>query len=146
MIKKQAKELARGLFLKSQMSKKQIAAQVGVTEATMRKWVRDSQWDTQKEAETITRDVLLQDAYKQLSAVNKDIKENMNNIPDKKMSDVKATLRKEIEALSDNPLHIVVEVVSEFNAWLSRKYPKKLEVLVPLASEFIEKKAKENAQ
>ena len=69
------KNLARSLFLGGTLNRKQIAAQVGCTEKSLRRWIDQEDWEALKEATSITKGELLKDAYKQLKAINKVIEE-----------------------------------------------------------------------
>ncbi len=136
-------ELAKSLFVKSTLNRKQIAETVGCTEKTLRNWIDKFGWEQLKEAETITRSQLLRDAYKQLKQVNAHIENELNGIPNKEMSDVKAVIRKEIEALSEQPLYVYIEVAEEFTGWLAKHHPKSLKETTSLLYEFIQELAEQ---
>jgi len=116
------KQLAQALFIKGTMHRKQIADAVSVTEKTLRNWIEAGEWETMKEACTITRPQLLLEAYKQLKAVNEKITER-GGVPNKELSDAKSILRKEIEILSDAPIHVYVEVLDEFLEFVHKNHP-----------------------
>lgn len=141
MTTKERKDFAKGLFLRSDYSIKEIAAKVPCTEKTLRKWVKVGGWKLLKDMQTITRTKLLHDAYKQLSAVNKHILEELNGIPNKQLSDAKGVLIKEIEALSDTPLHLHIQVVSDIENWLKDNNPKDFMKVKKVLFDFIQSKA-----
>lgn len=120
------------------MFRKDIAKQVGTTEKTLRKWIEQGDWDAMKNAETITRSKLLQDSYKQLAAINDEINTNHNGIPNKQLSDAKGIIRKEIEALSEMPLHKYIEVVTELLDWVKRNQPERILEAVELTDGFVQ--------
>lgn len=130
---------ACGLYVKGTLTRKQVAETVGVTEKTLRNWIDQYSWDNFKEAQTVTRQQLLLDAYTQLKAVNQKIAD-MGNVPDKSLSDAKGTLRKEIEALSDSPLHQYAEVFDEFAVWLIGQRPEKVAEIAQLQLIFLNEK------
>lgn len=132
------KRQAKSLYISTDMLKKDIALQAGVTTKTLRAWAETENWDQIKESKTITRQQLLQEAYEQLAAVNKVIMEQHNGVPDKKLSDAKAVLRKEIEALAELPLHQLVSVFHEYTGWLNTYKPDKLLEYTESLNEFIE--------
>jgi len=134
---------ARRLYLHTDMTRKEIAETVHVTEKTLRRWIEKYGWDQLKEAESITRRQLLNDAYKQLKRINEHIETNLDGIPNKEMSDAKAVIRKEIEAISDSPLHIYIEVAEELIGYVQSHRPKELQSVAALVNDFIEAKAKE---
>lgn len=136
------RSLAQSLYVKGNLSRKEISNIVNVTEKTLRSWIDKYGWDDLKEAQTVTRQQLLTDAYKQLKAVNQAI-EGRGGIPDKTLSDAKSVLRKEIEALSDSPVHIYIEVFNEVTEWLITNYPGKAAEVSNLLLSFIEQKQKQ---
>ncbi len=140
---KEKKLTAKSLYLKSDMPRKDIAQIAGVTEKTLRRWIKDDKWDELKAIESITRKQLLQDAYRQLKRINEHIDTELDGIPNKEMSDAKAIIRKEIESLSDSPLHIYVEVSEELIHWLQMTHPDQVKNTTRFLSEFIEMKAGE---
>ena len=137
MTKAEKKQLAYNLFIKSALNRKEIARQVGITEVTLRRWIEDNEWQKLKDAQEITRPKLLQEAYNQLAAVNKVINEQMNGVPNKEMSDVKSSIRKEIEIFSLRPIHKYVEVFEEYIAFLSKHYPNQINEFTQTSQEFI---------
>lgn len=132
--------MARSLYLNSSLSNKDIAKQVGTTEKTLRKWRTDEDWDTLKELKTITRSNLLQDAYAQLKTINSEIAElKTGDIATRKvLFDSKAILGKEIDRLSESPLHVYIGVIDELINWIASNHPVKLQEVTTLTFEFIE--------
>lgn len=130
------KKLAQTLFVKSSLSRREIALQIDVTEKTLRSWIESGSWDEMKDSQTITRTKLLQDAYNQLSKINEKV-EDMGGIPDKQLSDAKAVVRKEIELFSENPIHKYVEVFEEYITFLGKNYPAELTQFAERSVEFI---------
>ncbi len=138
MTNKEKKQLARSLFIKSDLTRNQIALQAGCNEKTLRKWILEEGWQDIKEAETITRPELLMDAFKQLKALNLHIETALGGFPDKVASDAKAVIRKEIEALTYMPLHKYIEVSMEFSGWLQASHPEELQHTIALLDGFIQ--------
>lgn len=134
--------LATSLYLKSSMNRKEIATHIGITEKTLRKWIDEDGLDDIKESQMILRPQLLKDAYAQLSAINRKIKEELGNVPDKQLSDAKGVLRKEIETLSYQPIHKYIEVFEELTEWMAKTAPKYLKEVALLTQEFLSEIAK----
>lgn len=137
MTNAEKKDLARNLYVKTDMKRKEIASQVGTTEKTLRGWIEDGEWDKMKDAIQITRPKLLQDAYAQLNAINRHIEEKCGGIPTKDLSDAKAVIRKEIEAFSTQPIHKYIEVFEEFIQFLATNEPSKINDFASLSQTFI---------
>ena len=143
MTNKDKKQLARSLYIKSDLNRKQIAHQVACSQTTLRSWIEKEDWESIKEAETISRTRLLQDAYGQLKAINDKISNELGGVPNKELSDAKGVIRKEIEALTNMPLHNYVEVMIELTRWLQIHHPDKLLEVMELADDFIRNIAKD---
>lgn len=137
MSREQIRETAKGLFVKSDMSQKEIAVLLGVSEKSVSEWRKKYDWDTAKQIQGITRKSLLEEAYKQLDAINKKIADK-GGIPDKALSDAKAQCLREIERFSDTPTHLYVSVFEDFCTWLSKNEPKQLVPVSQLGLRFIE--------
>lgn len=142
MVNTEKRNLAQDLYIKGTLTRKAIADAVGVTEKTLRNWIEKYGWDDIREAMTVTRKQLLTDAYTQLKKVNKQIEDNEGVIT-KELADAKSILRKEIEQLSESPLHVYVDVLDEFTEYLARKSPKNLQTFSKLVMGFLEGKYKE---
>lgn len=142
MSREQKRDAAKGLFVKSNMTGKEISVLLGVTEKSVSEWRRKYNWDDDKRTQNITRQSLLADAYKQMDAINKSIADK-GGIPDKNLSDAKAQCIREIERFSDTPTHLYVSVFEDFCAWLSKHAPKQLITVSQLGLQFIESKKEE---
>lgn len=136
------KHLAQSLYVKSDNTRKQIAKTVGITEKTLRKWIDEGEWDKMKDAIQVTRPQLLQEAYSQLKAVNEKIRDDFGNVPTKDLSDAKGVLRREIELLSNQPIHKYIECFEDFIQYLSKNEPKELTKFAQLSQSFINELAK----
>ena len=136
------KATAYQLYIRGKMTQKDIAAEVGCTPKTLKKWIDDGGWNNKKEDHSITRKQLLSDSYDQLRALNDKIKREMNGVPDKAMADAKAIIRKEIEALSSSPLHQYIEVTDELIDYIARYSIKDLQTITKISLDFIEDKAR----
>jgi hypothetical protein len=135
------RSLAQSLYIRGSLTRIEISRIAGVTEKTLRTWVDKYEWDKLKEAQTVTRQQLLLDAYSQLKAVNRAIDE-IGGVPNKTLADAKSGLRKEIEALSDSPVHVYIEVFNEITEWLIKLKPHKAAEISGLLLEFIDQKQK----
>jgi len=73
-VKKQVeKDFAKVLFVNDNVSQKEIAARLFVTEKTIGKWVKDGEWESLKTSMLVTKDNQLTSLYKQLETLNKEI-------------------------------------------------------------------------
>ena len=133
--------MAKSLFIKSDLLRKEIAKQVGVTEKTLRDWISKFNWEELKLSQTITREQLYEQELKQLAALNKQIEEQ-GGVPNKQQSDAKAVIRKNIEVLSHTPLYKYIEAFDDFSNWMIKNHPADLKLLAERSYEFLEDLAK----
>lgn len=71
----QKKEWAKLLFLRENLTQKEIAERVGVSAVTINKWVKGGNWENLKVSITITKEEQLKNLYRQLAEINKVISE-----------------------------------------------------------------------
>jgi len=64
------KEWAKLLYLKENMTQKEIAAKVNVTEKTLSKWVNTERWEQMKASIIVTKSEELQRVYMQIRELN----------------------------------------------------------------------------
>lgn len=134
------KDLARSLFVRTNMIQKAIAKEVGVTDKTLRKWIKDGNWQLEKDARSVTKSELIHDEYMQLKAINDKIRDEHGGVPPKDLADAKATCRKNIEALEDEPLFVQVEVFEQFMGWIGKNHPKELQTISKLSFDYLREK------
>jgi DNA-binding transcriptional MerR regulator len=136
----QKKELARGLYINSSLNQTEIATQVGTTPKTLRTWINEGGWSEIKQSKTLTRPHLLQQAYLRLQENNKalEILKPGEMASYKTLMDAKAIIGKEIERLSDSPLHQYIEVCEDLMGWVAAHLPDQLQSVTAMLREFIE--------
>jgi len=136
----QKKELARGLYINSSLNQTEIAAQVETTPKTLRNWIAEGGWSEIKHSKTLTRPHMLQQAYQRLQENNKalEILKPGEMATYKTLMDAKAIIGKEIERLSDSPLHLYIEVCEDLMGWVSSNLPQDLQSVTVMLREFIE--------
>lgn len=95
------KEWARLLFTKEKMTQKEIAAKVGVREATISKWVTTGNWEKERASIMTTRHAQLVMWYQQLDDLNKKIiqRDEGSRYPQGNESDTISKLSAAIRAL-----------------------------------------------
>ena len=71
--KKQEQEFAKSLFLSQNLTQKEIAERVGVTEKTLSKWIEKEGWDKLKKSALVTKAAQLAMLYDQLEYLNRHI-------------------------------------------------------------------------
>lgn len=132
------KELAQFFFCNSNLSQKEIAEKVGISEVSMSRWVREGRWDTLKASITITRQEQLNRVYQQIAAINKKIVEEQEGIPTGADADVLAKLAAVVERLEkETSITDVVSVSMKFLDWLRKIDTEKAKELSYLFDAFI---------
>jgi len=131
------KNVAYTMYMQGNSTQKHIAATLRVSEKTVSNWVKKGSWEELRDNTSLSRKSLLTDAYKQLRALNEAIGKGVIT---KAQSDAKATILREIESLSDNPVHVYVECFDDFVEYLTRLHPKEASMFSPLMLEFLETK------
>lgn len=117
----QKKDWGKLLFTRDNLSQKEIAQKVGVSEATVCRWAKDDKWDLQKASLTITREEALTRIYCQINEINAAIM--------KKDEGQRFAIGKEADALSklaaaarsmetDASVTETMEVFKRFLNWL----------------------------
>lgn len=71
----QKKEWAKLLFIRENLTQKEIAERVNVSQQTMSKWIKTENWENLKVSITITKEEQLKNLYRQLAEINKAIAE-----------------------------------------------------------------------
>lgn len=132
------KELAQFFFCNSNLSQKEIAEKMGISEVSMSRWVREGRWDTLKASITITRQEQLNRVYRQIAAINKKIVEEQEGIPTSADADVLAKLAAVVERLEkETSITDVVSVSMKFLDWLRKIDTEKAKELSYLFDAFI---------
>lgn len=140
----QKREVGMGLYTKGNMSQKEIAALLSISDKTIGEWRKKFEWDDAKKIQQVTRKSLLENAYKQLAAINKKVDDN-GGIPSKIENDAKIQCLREIDLFSATPTRLYIDVFEDFMAWLSKNEPKQLQTISALALKFVEHKEREGA-
>jgi transposase len=99
-VKKQVeKDFAKVLFVNDNVSQKEIASRLNVTEKTIGKWVKDGDWEKLKKSMLVTKENQLNMLYDQLDFLNTDIKDRDYKIATSKEADVISKLTSAIKKL-----------------------------------------------
>lgn len=98
----QKKEYARLLYVKDpNITQKEIAAKVLVSEQTLSKWVREEGWEQLRQSTLLSRDEQLRNLNEQWNELNRAIKKKPagQRFPDSKEADILSKLSNAIKAL-----------------------------------------------
>lgn len=117
----QKKDWAKLLYLKENITQKEIATRVGVTEKTLSKWVNEGKWDMLKSSVIITKSEELQRIYMQINELNTAIftRQPGQRFASNKEADSLVKLTAAARSLeTDASVADVIEVFKRFSNWL----------------------------
>ncbi|WP_304708416.1 YfeC-like transcriptional regulator [uncultured Rikenella sp.] len=138
--RQQRKDFAKTLYLSErEITQKEIAARVGVTEATVSKWVREEQWERLKISVVGGREELLGWLHAQLNAIREAVSgREKNNFVSSREADTITKLTNAIKKLeTETNIAHKVEVAQQFLVWLRANDPEKAMEFLPLFDAFI---------
>ena len=124
MLKKekgQKREWAKLLYIRENLTQKEIAEKVGMSALTIGKWIKLEAWDKLRQSMLITRETQLSRLYMQLDELNAAIlaREEGHRFPDYKEADAISKLTNAIKAMeSDASIADIVEVAKRLLDYL----------------------------
>lgn len=124
-MKREAKDLARKMYITETSKQTDIAKAVDVDEKTLRRWIKDGNWDDERALHKTSRVQMLDLNMKLLNGLLRSIDER-GTTPTKEESDAMSQYRKIIESLDKSNKAQVCEVFGEFLMYLQRNYPNKM--------------------
>jgi uncharacterized protein YjcR len=130
---------AKLLFIHEQLSQKEIAARIKVSEVTISKWAKLDKWDGYRVSITITKEEQLKNLYRQLSEMNKAISEREERkYATASEADTISKLAGAIEKMeSDVGIADIVSVAKKFLSWMRKFDLVKAQETTPLFDAFI---------
>ena len=143
--KKRKQAQAKLLYLRTELSQKEIAEQVGVTEATLSKWVNanEEEWKLEKASFIITKDQELRRIYQQISALNDAIqmREVGSKYPTSSEADILSKLSKAAHSLErESSVSEVINVSIGLTEYLQEYDPEKAKEWSALLDGYIKHK------
>jgi DNA-binding XRE family transcriptional regulator len=145
MTREQKKEYAQVLYLKTNLTQKDIAARVGVTEKTLGKWIKEGDWEMLKSSLIITKEQELRRMYHQLNELNNDIatREQGKRYASSKEADILSKLAAAIKSLErDTSIADVIDVFIDFANWLKEADFEMAQQFINLQDDFVKHKLK----
>ena len=142
---KEKKGWAKLLYLKSELTQKEIAEKVGVSEKTLSKWVNDEadNWEILKSSYVITREQELRRIYIQISELNKSIssREDGCRYANSKEADILSKLGAAAKSMEhDASISETITVFKEFTDFVREVDFSKAKELVVFMDAFVKMK------
>jgi len=139
------KQWAKHLYIYDNLTQKEIAAKVGITEKTLSKWVNDPKenWEMLKSSLTITKAQELKRLYIQLAEINNFIagKEPGKRYANTLEADIISKLSAAIKNLeTETSVSDTIDACIDINKWLKSVDFAKAQEFVHIQDEFIKHK------
>lgn len=118
---KQKREWANLLYIKTQMTQKEIAEKVEVTEKTLSSWVNKENWEVLRGSFIVTKEQELRRIYLQINELNTVIfkREEGSRFANSKEADTLTKLAAAARSLeTDTSLANIIDTSMEFLDWL----------------------------
>lgn len=139
----QKRELAELLFTRHDMTQKEIADKVSVSEKTISKWKEAYHWEDKRVSLLTTKGENLRHYYDILDAVRKKIKDSEDGIGDTKLADMSVKYATVIERLeTETSAGVYIDVLMEFIQDIQKDNLVLAQSLLPFAEALIAKKFK----
>ena len=121
LSRQQKKEWAKILYLKEQITQKEIAEKVSITEKTISKWVNEEDWERLKASIIISKEESLRRIYMQINEINAAIE--LRPVGERYANTKEADILTKLSATARNleidlSVDDVIEVFMRFINWL----------------------------
>jgi len=143
--KDKEKEYAKLLFVKENLTQKEVAERCGVTEKTMSRWVRDEKWEDLKVSLLTTKEDELRRLYAQLKELNDMVykRPEGERYANNKDADIISKLTASIRQLeTETSIAQIVEVGKSLAEWLRKIDVDKAKEFVSYFDGFIKDRLK----
>lgn len=115
---------AYALYMDCEMTQKEVAETVGVTEKTVSKWANEGKWADIKKSKRASRDSTINQLLAQLGELNLAISQRKEGerFPTSKEADIQMKLTKQVQYL-EKTLHLkdFLQVLSELTLYVKEK-------------------------
>lgn len=141
----QRKELAKLLFVNEQLTQREIAQRVGVSEKTFSRWVNEGQWRKLRQSLLVTKEEQLRRIYDQIDELNTAIasREPGQRYANTKDADTLSKLTSAAKSLeSEASISDIVSVAKRFLNWLRPQDIEKAKEISSLIDAFIKDQLK----
>jgi transcriptional regulator with XRE-family HTH domain len=135
------KDLAKLLFTKNDLSQKEVAARVGVTEKTLGNWVRDGKWEDMRKSLLVTKENELRNLIDQLSELNAAIKNKPEGqrYANSKEGDVQIKITSAIRRLTTEAgLTEVLEISTQILGFTQKNFPEHITIAIKILDAYVQ--------
>lgn len=143
MAIKDKKDWAKLLFVRENLTQKEISKKVGVTEKTMSSWVNKESWDKLRKSLIVTKEEQLRRFYDQMDELNRNIltREEGKRYSNSKEADTLNKLATAVKKLEmEASIADTIEVSKRFLNWLRQVDFEKAKEVSTLLDAFVKEK------
>lgn len=140
LSKQQRKDYAKTLYLGERLTQEEIAERVGVTRATINRWINAESWEQLRTSLTITKEEQIKNVYQQIKNLNDTIlsREEGKRFATASEADTLAKYAAIVNKLeTDVGLADVVTVFRKFTAFLRLNVPEELKRVTPILDLYV---------
>ena len=137
------KDWAKLLFVRENLTQKEISKKVGVTEKTMSSWVNKESWDKLRKSLIVTKEEQLRRFYDQMDELNRNIltREEGKRYSNSKEADTLNKLATAVKKLEmEASIADTIEVSKRFLNWLRQVDFEKAKEVSTLLDAFVKEK------
>lgn len=141
----QKKEWAELLFLRENLTQKELAAKVQVTEKTISSWIKKGKWEQKKNSIILTKTEELSRLHAQLRELNDHIekKPEGQRFPSKSEADVLTSIKSAIKAFEgETSVAVIIDVSIKMLDWIRPVDFEKAKELSNIFDQFIKNQLK----
>lgn len=137
------KDLAKLLYTRNNLNKKETAKRAGVTEKTLAKWVDEGKWDQQRKSLLLSRDEQLSNLMDQLDELNTTIKARPvgARYADRTEANTLGQITAAIKKLTtDTGLNEILEVCTMLLGFIQKNFYENMNTVLPILDAFVNSK------
>jgi DNA-binding XRE family transcriptional regulator len=140
----QKKEFAKTLyFANKELSQKELAQRVEVTEKTIAKWIAEGEWTVLRQSLIVSKKDQIARLYAITEAVTNKIDDSEGGIGDTKLADMMIKYTAAINNLeTDTNIAETVDVMMSFGSFVHRHYPENFKLITEMSDAFVQEKLK----
>ena len=139
--KSASRDLAQAIFLTTDKSQEQIAAQVGVTPKTLSAWKTAGAWDNLKAAHGAGRQQLVCDLLTEAQAIRTNAKAEGRRLTSGEVLTIKNLTKSIAELDKKLALTVYAEIICEATEWCFKTDPAIAQTAMKLLDRFLDYKA-----
>lgn len=134
----QKKDYAKTLYFNNKdLSQKEVAERVGVTEKTIGIWIREGGWDDLRRSMLASKSMQIARLYQTIEHVQNKIDET-EGIGDTKLADMMIKYTAALKNLeNDTSISEIVDTMMQFGTYTQRHYPEHFKLITDLSDAFV---------